>query len=82
MKVIVYHTGYGCDTGCCGHAIDLEDENGKTVRHMFSFDHPDLPSRVLTDEKTKEFLLKIVTEEFGAEHCVDIDFDECIVSGD
>ena len=25
MKILVLHTGYGCDTGCCGHAIEVED---------------------------------------------------------
>ena len=37
LKVRVYHTSYGCDTGCCGHIIELD---GKEVGG-FEFGHPD-----------------------------------------
>ena len=35
MKVRVYHDYYGCDTGCCGHTVEIDDGEGK-----FEFDHP------------------------------------------
>lgn len=41
MKVRVYHAGYGCETGCCGHVVEL---GGHT---RFEFEHP-------WDEKTAE----------------------------
>jgi hypothetical protein len=38
MKVKVYHAGYGCDTGCCGHVIEVD---GDGVSHQrFEFTHP------------------------------------------
>ena len=37
MTVIrVYHAGYGCDTGCCGHRVEVD---GKDVGD-FEFMHP------------------------------------------
>jgi hypothetical protein len=35
MKVRVYHAGYGCDSGCCGHVVELGDG-----RSYFDFSHP------------------------------------------
>ena len=35
-KVIVYHQFYGCDTGCCGHIVEMD---GKRVGG-FEFIHP------------------------------------------
>lgn len=42
-KVIVYHAGYGCQTGCCGHVIELR-ESGDDIpdpwNMHFAFNHP------------------------------------------
>ena len=70
-KVLVLHTGYGCDTGCCGHVVTVDD---KRVGH-FSFEHP-------YDGDVKEFIKRTVTEQAGAEHVADIDFEHCIVIDD
>jgi hypothetical protein len=35
MKVRVFHAGYGCETGCCGHIVEIEDG-----RRHFEFSHP------------------------------------------
>lgn len=35
-KVRVYHSYYGCDTGCCGHVVEIP-ELGK---EKFEFSHP------------------------------------------
>jgi hypothetical protein len=32
LKVRVYHGGYGCDTGCCGHWVEIPRENGEGPR--------------------------------------------------
>ena len=34
MKVKVYHSYYGCDTGCCGHVVEVGD------KEKFEFTHP------------------------------------------
>lgn len=38
-KVRYYHTGYGCDTGCCGHAIVIDNKHGDEVYYEFEFCH-------------------------------------------
>lgn len=83
LRVIVFHSGYGCDTGCCGHVVQLGD------KESFAFDHPwgvhetrywrgddgdEFP------EEIRAFVRELVTEEFGAEHVADIDWSECVVT--
>ena len=36
MKIRVYHAYYGCDTGCCGHIVEILDNN----LSQFVFTHP------------------------------------------
>lgn len=41
LKIRVLHTEYGCDTGCCGHIVEVEDlETGKEHQSSFEFTHP------------------------------------------
>lgn len=35
-KVIVYHKSYGCDTGCCGHVVEVDGAQ----EGNFHFAHP------------------------------------------
>mgnify|MGYP000952128790 CR=1 FL=1 len=39
LTIRVFHSGYGCDTGCCGHVVDVEAPDG-VERERFEFDHP------------------------------------------
>ncbi len=39
VRVRVYHSGYGCDTGCCGHVVEITMPDGKE-KTRFEFDHP------------------------------------------
>lgn len=41
MKVRVFHKMHGCETGCCGHVVELED--GREYFEFFS--HPDADQR-------------------------------------
>lgn len=72
MKIIVYHAAYGCDTGCCGHIV----ARGDVKRTEFQFTHP----RFLEDDR--EFAERLVLETFGAEHVVDLDWENCVVVDD
>jgi hypothetical protein len=75
MKVIVYHAGYGCDTGCCGHIVAMDenpDEYGGNEHEKFEFDHP-------YDESDLEFAKRLVRETFGEKHVADLDWDNCII---
>jgi hypothetical protein len=41
VRVKVYHSTYGCETGCCGHVIELIGEKpGYARQSKFEFDHP------------------------------------------
>jgi hypothetical protein len=40
ITAYLVHTGYGCDTGCCGHHAYLLDTTGAIVASDFSFSHP------------------------------------------
>ncbi len=82
-KVVVFHAYYGCDTGCCGHAVEMDDTE------RFVFTHPDfhgpgwarLKGEAL-EKTTREFVKDLVTQEFGAKHVADIDWDDVMVSDD
>ncbi len=83
-RIIVYHTGYGCETGCCGHAIEVDGEH---LHGSFEFDHPydlyrfsnDVEGR---DQHIQEYVKDKVRQQMGEEHIKDIDFSMCIVSDD
>lgn len=50
LRVRVFHEGYGCDTGCCGHTIEVLEESGEVHpvgRRLFEFAHPFLARSAL-----------------------------------
>lgn len=69
-KVVVYHGGYGCDTGCCGHIVEWDGGE------KFTFDHP-----YSTDDPL-EYAKKLVADQYGPEHVKDLDWDHCYISDD
>lgn len=69
MKVIVYHDYFGCDTGCCGHTVEMGDQSKFDFCHPYSEDH-------------LEFAKRLVEDTFGAEHVADLDWENCIISED
>ena len=89
MKVVVYHSGYGCETGCCGHTVELRDDNDNEIRHKFEFDHPDFtPNKdhdaafndLMKKEAFIKFAIELVKDTFGEEHVKDLDWDNCHVA--
>ena len=66
-KVIVYHERYGCDTGCCGHAVYVDDE-----RQGFEFGGTG-------DMDPREYAEFLVIQELGREHVADLDWENCLV---
>jgi hypothetical protein len=75
-KIIVYHSYYGCETGCCGHVMDIELDDGSVQegRH-FQFIHP-------YGEDARKFAEDMVREEFGEEHVADLDWENCLINED
>jgi hypothetical protein len=41
ILVRVFHMGLACDTGCCGHRVEITLPGGEEKGH-FEFAHPDL----------------------------------------
>lgn len=80
MRVIVFHSKYGCDTGCCGHRVELIGDDGVRQKRRFSFDHPF--EEHLTEDVKKAFARQLVTDEFGEEHVKDLDWEHCIIEND
>ena len=76
--ITVYHSYYGCDTGCCGHRIELF-KDGESQGEHFVFDHP-LSSDEKDTEKMREWAKKLLIEEFGEEHCADLDWENSNIS--
>lgn len=70
MRVVVLHGYYGCDTGCCGHWIELGEGDDK--RERFRFGHPHGEDRL-------EWAKDLVRQEFGEEHVKDLDWDHCVI---
>lgn len=71
-KVIVYHAYYGCETGCCGHIVEVGDEQ------KFYFDHP----YGLDKAGLKAWAEDLVRDTFGEEHVADLDWENCVISDD
>lgn len=74
-RIVVLHQGYGCDTGCCGHVVEVDGEQVGS----FDFGHPAYRA---TPDAVRDYIRDLVTEQYGAEHVADIDWDNCIVSFD
>ena len=68
MRITVFHSSYGCETGCCGHVIEVDDTDDG-----FEFEHPD------TKESARQWAEDWVTRKFGAEHVADLDWDNCAI---
>jgi hypothetical protein len=89
-KVIVYHRFYGCDTGCCGHVVEVFDDDVVASEDFdpymegdgrnFEFDHPYF--RDATDASRRAWAQEFVREHLGEEHVKDLDWEHCIISDD
>ena len=71
-RVVVYHGGYGCDTGCCGHYVVLDEEE---IERSWKFSHP-------YGQDHLEFARQMIIDTFGEDHCHDLDWENCIISED
>lgn len=82
VKILIYHRYYGCETGCCGHAValfpdgfvpdddyDYYPEKGD----RFNFSHLD------DDEDKFEYAKELVAREFGISHVADLDIENSFI---
>jgi len=73
-KILVMHSYYGCETGCCGHVLEIDEEE---VSGSFDFDHPPADRgrwRAWAEEKIREVL--------GEDHVADLDWENCEIIDD
>lgn len=85
MRFVVYHSTYGCETGCCGHSFSIEnpvppfDSKGRDY-DRFGFAHPYYAN---TEEErwqwAKEFVEDSLVESYGREHVADLNWRQVIV---
>jgi hypothetical protein len=78
-RLVVYHTGYGCDTGCCGHSVTYEDDNG-TEHEEFAFSH--LPRGIdKRDPLYRQKIIQWVKKEFDFDclNVEDLDWENCLI---
>jgi hypothetical protein len=74
VRIVVYHRGYGCDTGCCGHAIEVIGTQGESDEACFEFDHP------RADESPRQFAERMIRRHLGDKHVADLDWDNCMIA--
>ncbi len=82
-RVVVWHKYYGCDTGCCGHAVSVIPDGHDPADRVaaedqedgFTFSHP-------YKEDPVAFARDLVTSQLGEEHVADLDWDHCMVMED
>lgn len=78
--VVVYHRSYGCDTGCCGHVVEIDGERVG----LFEFSHPNAATddfRAWAEELVRDVCAKEGVEDVDA-HVADLDWDNCVVLDD
>lgn len=75
-KIIVFHRGYGCETGCCGHAIQVD---GVEVEDSFEFGHPWVSASDERGTVFRRYAEELITDKLGAEHIADLDWENCVV---
>ncbi len=65
MKLLIMHSSYGCDSGCCGHRVETED--GDPRKFSFEFTHANGQS----DGDKRALAIEMV----GEENLADVDFE-------
>ena len=68
MKILVLHKRAGCDSGCCGHVLEVDGGTGE-----FLFEHPG------ENEDFLQWATELVTKQIGSDHVADLDWENCIV---
>ena len=68
--IVVYHEQYGCETGCCGHRVEVVAGTDR-----FVFDHANSSDPA----DTRRFAEDAIRKTFGAEHVADLDFANSVI---
>lgn len=79
----MYHSWYGCETGCCGHSLAIYDseEEARAAKEShdyeysgrhFEFAHP---YGVTDPEQLKAWARQFIVDALGEEHAADLDWE-------
>ena len=68
-RIVIYHSSYGCETGCCGHVVARDDGT------WFDFSHPNGGDPL-------EYAKDLIRKEFGEEHVKDLDWENSEIYDD
>lgn len=82
LKFYLQFGAYGCDTGCTGHMLYIDDSEDNTILEKWVFDHPEDNS----EESQKRFIEEMFNDwmwECGiAVENIEIDYENCNVFND
>jgi len=81
-RVVVYHGSFGCETGCCGHYVELQDDAGKFIKETFAFGHPYWMKNDPTEEEQIAYAKELIIQYFGEEHVADLDWENSFIYDD
>jgi hypothetical protein len=74
------HRMYGCETGCCGHAIEID---GEELAGSFDFEHPRPGWGASQIKETDlEFAKRFIKARCGDDHVKDLDWENSVVVDD
>jgi len=82
VKILIVHGSYGCDTGCCGHWVEVKD--GPEPERIdggwsdFEFGHP----YSKPPAEFREWAEDVLRKRYGEHHVQDLDWENCLVSDD
>ncbi len=72
----VYHSSYGCESGCCGYSADIESKDGSWSDTAFEFVH-----WYEEDWDSKEAFAKDFIQSHFPEYYKDtkVDMEQCVI---
>lgn len=81
-RVVVSHAGYGCDTGCCGHVIEVDDKEVGGFYFSHPWDAHMYSDPAERDRYLREWAEELVRSELGDDHVADLDWENCVIVDD
>jgi hypothetical protein len=90
--VIVYHAFYGCDTGCCGHRVELaerlEPEDLDCLSESPWLAGASFPARTAftfshpPSSGARAWAEQVIARVLGPRHVHDLDWEHCVLVSD
>lgn len=75
-RIVIYHANYGCETGCCGHIIEITGYGEGIDCDKFEFTHPYIPYGKPKDDAAFRAWAEEWVREDGCDP-LDLDWENC-----